>query len=143
MLTAKGDVHRSERGTRRRKKDVDRRAREPPAVSARRQVQHTLGRHVDRISALPPDHLRIAGAHPLGLAELVRIVREEIFAGRDDGDVGARESRELPALFGEGDRAGDPSGQDLRHNLWVADRNLLFHCDSEDSGPGARATRRK
>ena len=117
MLTAKGDGHRSERGTRRRKKDVDRRAREPPAVSARRQVERTLGRHVDRISALPPDHLRLAGAHPPGLAELVRIVREELFAGRDDGDVGARESRELPALFGEGDRAGDPSGQDLRHNL--------------------------
>ena len=117
MLTAKGDGHRSERGTRRRKKDVDRRAREPPPVSARRQVERTVGRHVDRISALPHDHLRLAGAHPLGLTELVRIVREEIFAGREHGDVGARESRELPALFGEGDRAGHPSGQDLRHNL--------------------------
>ena len=70
-LPPKVDHIRSKRGTHRRKKDVDRRACEPPTMSARRQVESTLGRHVGRISALTPDHPRLARAHPLGLAELV------------------------------------------------------------------------
>ena len=109
--------------------DVDRRAREPPTVPARGQVEVLLGGTLIE-SALSRYHLRLAGAHPLGLAELVRSVREEIFAGRDDGDVGARELLELPGLCGEGDSALDPSGQDLRHHLCIADTNVLFHGES-------------
>ena len=112
-------------------------------MSARRQVERAVGWHVDRIRALFIDHSRLAGAHPSGSAKLVRIVREEIFAGRDDGDVGAREPLKLPALCGEGDLAGDPSGEDLRHHLGVADRNLLFHGESEDSRPRPRGKRKE
>ena len=79
-------------------------------MSARHHIEFFVGRHNDRISALFPSYLRLAGAHPLELAKLVRSVREEFLAGRDDGDVGARELLELPGLRTEANCALEPRG---------------------------------
>ena len=123
----KADEVRSERGARRGEQDLDPCAREP-AVPGRRQVELAVGRHVDRVRALSRDHLRFGGAHPPGVGELKR-GEGEFFAGRDDGDVGTREPLEVSGLCGDGDCAGDPSSQDLRHHLCIANKNVRVAGD--------------